>query len=315
MSIRAFAAPPLIRFRRPLRAGRLFAILDATSFANLPTTLQASGLPHASLFGGDDAVLLEGEAPYICALPGTQARAVRDLLQSARHPHAGFIIESGADMDTLRRHYKNWLTVTLEEGQDMALFRFYDARILLAFTATLTGTDANAFMGSVDRLVAVSPDHVVELTLGSTLPGISSARYLKGMPYAISPAQTEALTLVTDEVFRGRAKRFLRSVFWEQAEDLPEPTLDTLVAGAISDCGRLGVCREGDVIKMLVTRLLRPDLVEDDAYWDAVIDQRPNPNQRAGAFIGEIAHDMPDKEKQIFYAQLNYWWDFEKDET
>ncbi|MEL7090399.1 MAG: DUF4123 domain-containing protein [Pseudomonadota bacterium] len=314
MSINQTPLPTVFGLRKPLRDGRLFALLDATSFAGLAQALAGSGMDHASLFRGDDAVLLEHEAPYICALDGTQPRAVRDLIASALYRHAGFLIESDEDIDTLRRHYKNWLTVRLEETQEMVLFRFYDARILLAFVGTLSTTEAAAFIGPSTQLVALSETgQATALSLPGQQPGIPSARFLKGSPYLITTQQSDAFTEVTDTVFRKRAKAYLRTVFPDQAADLPEEDMDELVAGAVADCDRLGVCREADVISMAIARLLRPDLVASDAYWDAVVDQRPNPNQRAGAFIAEIAHGMTPEERETFFARVNFWWDFGKE--
>nr|WP_281502252.1 DUF4123 domain-containing protein [Loktanella sp. F6476L] len=88
-------------------------------------------------------------------LDGAKPKAVRDLLHAAKYPHAGFIIETETAIDDLRRHYASWLNVTIDEGTQMALFRFYDTRILLAFLGTLQATDAAAFWGPSERFYAL----------------------------------------------------------------------------------------------------------------------------------------------------------------
>jgi hypothetical protein len=299
--------------RAPLRGGRLYAILDGTSYTDLAGALAQSGLEYDSLFFGDDAVALAGEAPYICALDPTRATACRDLLQAALYRHAGFLIESDATLDTLRRHWKNWLTAEINEGSDMALFRFYDARILLAFVATLGPVEASAFFGPSNRLVALNALEPVALNLTTVVPASARRGLPKTQVYQVNDNQMAVFSAVTDDVFRTRLKSYLVEMFPEKGKNLKQPELDALIGNAINDCGRLGVCREGDVVAMAVARLLRPELVADEAYWEAVLKQRPNPNQRAGAFLDEIVYEMDREEEQGFFAKMTHWFDYGKE--
>lgn len=311
--IRITPLPHLFRQRFAFRENRLYAILDATAFENLLLTIGKSGLEFESLFSGEDILLLSGEAPYIVALDGTKPKAVRDLLQAAQVHHAGFIIESRATIDDLRRHYASWLNVIIDEGTQMALFRFYDTRILLAFLGTLQATDAAAFWGPSERFYALKAG-VPSVVTRPTLSGPARIATPLEQPYAVNAHQVEMFTQITDQVFRNRLADFLGRVFWEQGETLSQVQRLEIVEQAIEDCAWLEVCREGDVVPMAVLRLVAPDLVADDAYRDAVIEQVPNPNQRVASYLGEVAFHMTAKDKELFYGKVNFWWEFVKGE-
>lgn len=309
--VRVTPLPHLYRQRFPFRANRLFAILDATSFDNLLISIGKSGLEFESLFTGEDALVLSGEAPYIVALDPAKPKAVRDLLQSAKFPHAGFIIETDATIDDLRRHYASWLNVTIEEGTQMALFRFYDTRILFAFLGTLQATDAAAFWGPADRLFALKAG-VPSVITRPTVSGPARVAKPLEQPYAVNAHQIDMFTQITDQVFRNRLADFLGRVFWEQGETLSAAQRLDIVDQAIQDCAWLEVCREGDVVTMAVLRLVKPDLVADMPYRAAVLEQVTNPNQRASTYLGEAAYEMTPSDKELFYGKVNFWWEFVK---
>lgn len=300
--------------RGAVRSGRMFIMLDAAGVDDLSGQLIRAGMMFETLFDGEDALFLSGEAPYLVQVTAKDALAIKRVIQSTRQRHAGFAMLSNVSIDTLRRHWKTWLTANINEGVDMALFRFYDARILVAFLGTLSSTELAAFTGPTERLIVAQANEVVDIrTLPiapeSVLPDVSAGTSI----YQIDSHQMDVFSAVTDGVFRERLDAYLRQVFWETAESMPTDDMAALIDASIADCGRLGVCREGDVVVMAVARVLRPDLVADDAYWAAILEQRPNPNQRAGAFLSEMAFDMPRREQEIFYAKVNYWWDFGKD--
>ena len=304
--------PSLFPLRTPLRAKQLYAILDATSFDNLLGALGKSKLDFDSLFTGEDALLLSGEAPYVVALDPAKPRAVRDLLQAAQTHHAGFVVETSASQDDLRRHFASWLNVAINEGSEMALFRFYDTRILVAFLGTLSATDAAAFWGPADRFYVIhtaKPAVLTQHALGTLAP---TAPLPLAEPYQINTQQLDAMTAVTNDVFRARLADFLLRVFWEQGETKTADERDAIVDAAIADCGRLGACREGDVVAMAIVRLLQPDLVASEAYWTALLAQQPNPNVRANIFLYEVAADMNSNDREMYFVKVNYWNDFGK---
>lgn len=221
------------------------------------------------------------------------------------------VIETDVTIDDLRRHYASWLNVTIDEGTQMALFRFYDTRILLAFLSTLQATAAAAFWVPSERFYALKSG-VPSVITRPTLSGPNRAALPLEKPYAVNAQQIEMFTQITDQVFRNRLADFLGRVFWEQGETLSQAQRLYIVDQAILDCAWLEVCREGDVVSMAVLRLVTPNLVADDAYRDAVIEQVPNPNQRVAAYLGEAAFHMSAQDKELFYGKVGFWWEFVK---
>ncbi len=306
----------LFGLRAAFRAGQLTAVLDATSFPNLLAALGASGLPFESLFDGEDAIMLSGEAPYIVALDPARPQAVRDLLAKASYRHAGFVVQSNASLDDLRRHFSAQLHVILNTGHDMALFRFYDTRILLAFLGTLGAGEAAAFWGPVDRAYVALETGVAQvnmpvLTSGPDLPAGATPPVLR----QINDTQLEQFSMVTDTVFRARLAAYLRANWGADLGQRNDAGVADLIGDAISDCTRLEVCREMDVVIMSIARMRVPELVGSDEFWRILLEQRPNPNSRAGTFLSAMMLDMEPEQKNAFYQQVNSWWTFEAQEA
>ncbi len=307
----------LFGLRRAFRAGQLYAVLDATGYQNLLASLGTSGLPFESLFSGEDAIMLSGEAPYVVALDPARPRAVRDVIQKAANHHAGFVAQSDASLDDLRRHFAGQLHVTINEGQDMALFRFYDTRILLAFLGTLTGSEVAAFWGPVDQAYVAGRAGASRLSM-PLLPDMGDQTRTEAVGairppdlHHINSNQMEQFSKVTDRVFRARLEAYLAT---EWADDLGGRTsedLQELIGTSIGDCPRLEVCREMDIVILSIARLRVPELVNSDEFWRILLEQKPNPNQRAGTFLSAMMLDMEPADKNVFYQRVNGWWSFE----
>ncbi len=300
----------MFALRSPFRAGRLHAILDATSYEGLLQALGRSQLDFDSLFSGDDALMLSGEAPYIATLDNSRPKAVRDLLQAARYRYAGFIVESDAGRDDLRRHFAAKLYAIINEGQDMALFRFYDTRILLAFLGTLNAAEAAAFWGPVHQTYLIRSDGPIQIDV-PRVPGVSPPLATPLPPMRAD--QMIVLATVTDHAFRDRLAAYLGDTWTDDVTRIGRDELPQIVDSAIADCPRLEVCREMDIVIMAIARLRVPDLVQSDEFWRLVIADRPNPNQRAGVFLSTMMLNMDRDQKLDFYRRVNGWWDYGKD--
>lgn len=101
----------------------------------------------------------------------------------------------------------------------MALFRFYDTRILLAFLGTLQATDAAAFWGPSERFYVLKSG-APSVVARPTMSGPNRMAVPLEQPYAINAEQVEMVTQVTDQVFRNRLADFLGQVFVEQGAAL-----------------------------------------------------------------------------------------------
>ena len=173
-------------------------------------------------------------------------------------------------------------------------------------------TDAQAFWGPVERLYVVQGGAPSIVSRPAGLPQQDATPTpLPGL-YTIDARQADAMARITDTVFRDRLSSYLRDVWREETGPFEGDALQSLIADAIGDCTRLGVCGEMDVVIMAIARLRIPDMVASDEFWQAVIEQRPNPNQRSGAFLGRMIVGFDDEQTIEFYQRLNGWWQFEK---
>ncbi len=210
----------------------------------------------------------------------------------------------------------------------MALFRFFGSRILAAFLATLGPADAASFFGPAKRLITLQgsramvwqrpaaaalaaslPAGDTGATAATTTPRLGRIGLPPGEFYQISEDQVQAMSAVTEDVFRKRLVTYLTTVFTEETAGMSPKDLLMLVDAAIQDCARLGSMRENDVVNMAITRLVSPDLIEDQDYWETVIEQRPNPKTRSGTFLAEVGFSYERGEAcDAFYYQTQQWY-------
>ena len=270
--------PSLFAYRKPLRHEALFALLDATAFEHLGATLKHAELDYISLFSNDDAVLLENEAPYLVALTRQTSAQWKPILRYAQRKNAGIALAAKSDLQTLRRHWKKWLSVTLPEQEKPVLFRFYDPRVLFAFIATLSPAEGAAFFGPVSDIGGFPQEQMTLISRTAANHNVAPRAFTAGSLYAITPTQIEALEEVVSDTFKERLKRYLRIVWWQYAEDLPEAELNEIVELGIADAERLGTDATLAVINMTLIRLIDPQLSTDDFYWQQANEHPQLPN-------------------------------------
>lgn len=193
----------------------------------------------------------------------------------------------------------------------MALFRFYDTRILLAFLGILHATDAAAVLGPADRIYALKAG-VPSVVTRPTLSGPVRMTAPPEQPYAVNAHQMDVMGKITDHTFRARLADYLATEFPQNLNGRSTSDLQEIIAQSINDCPRLEVCREMDIVILSIARLRIPETVASDSFWNAVIEQRPNPNQRAGAFLTDMLDGMSRESSIAFYQKVNGWWQFGK---
>lgn len=299
--------PSTYSFRKPFRQDGLFAILDATGFDSLAATLRHSDLEYESLFSGEDAVLLEEEAPFIVALEREKSASWKPILRYAQHRNAGIIVASKEDLGKVRRHWKKWLSVTLPDQEKPVLFRFYDPRILFAFVTTLAPTDAAAFFGPITDIAAFQQDNLQILTPAEEVTDLDPRPLgaLAGGLYAVTPAQMQAMEDVAGQEFRERLKKYLRIVWWEQAEHLPEEELDQIVDKSLEYCERSGRCNDVDVRDFSVLQLTNPEVLNIDDYWRQALNHEVLTQGGASFFLLVATYQISVEGRAIFYYKLN----------
>ena len=281
-----------------------YAILDAAGLPGLQAQLTATDLAFESLHVGDDAVALAHEAPYLVTLDPEAVAVWEPVLTEAFANHAAVLMQSDAVMDDVRRHWRKWLSVEIEEGK-LGMFRFYDPRVMAAFLLTLTPAEVGAFFGPVDQIAVVRGDVLTQFTPSIEAKAVPPLRVPLGQFYPIRPEQTQAMKEVVSEQFKDDLFRFYRKIFEPEVAHLSDDELRGRIEQAIADTQRMGSSREADVIRMAAVRVLRPDIADDEWYWDQVMNHETNNVlMRASLFLAYLKHDMDYDTREEFDARM-----------
>src|SRR2546423_6431987 len=139
----------------------VFAVLDGASGPNLPAGLQQLRAEPACLYRGELEPELAAVAPYLVQLE-PETRLTEYVLTQGWGNHWGIFARSRADLRTLRRHFRTFLTVYDPDGKPM-LFRFYDPRVLRLYLPTCNAQELAVVFGPVETylLEDVDPDNLL----------------------------------------------------------------------------------------------------------------------------------------------------------
>ena len=123
-----------------------YAVLDGASVPDLLDQLYGEEPPEfLCLYRGELQPDMAEVAPYLVQLKaGTPFSEW--LLQHCWGNHWGIFVTSHDDIDTVRRHFRNFLMVRNPEGQQV-YFRFYDPRVLRIFLPTCNAEQAKTMFG------------------------------------------------------------------------------------------------------------------------------------------------------------------------
>ncbi len=309
--VRSYVSP--FSLRRPIREGRLFALLDATGFDDLPGTCRALGLVPESLYGGESQIEFQQEAPYMLRLDQRTMQNWKRLIRRALARDAGLAAVTDQPQHRARLHWKKWLSVILPDGRT-AVFRFYDARILVAFLGTLSAADAQEFFGPYDALYvlpATGADLLRHEYAGGAPEG-RPAKLGKGRLYRVSDAQVEAMAVVVDDEYRDRMRRYLRTIWAPETRGKSDAQLDTLIDDAASVGAEIGDMRLGAMTGLVVMQLVAPELLSPDRLQKVIADPGVSRKQRAGMLMAPLAvrYDIPDRLEFMGKIQAFTQYDF-----
>lgn len=141
--------------RKLAAEGRLWTILDACDELAVPPKVSELGPERAmSLYRGSAEHEKWDVAPYLARADEKLVEWISETLWT--RPWGIFAV-SDADLKTLRRHFRRFLTVQEPDGEAV-LFRYYDPRILAAFLPACNEEELAAFFGPVKAYAAGNPD-------------------------------------------------------------------------------------------------------------------------------------------------------------
>ena len=138
-----------------MNEGVNYGLLDAARDPGVREFILQNAPDAESLYAGLDETLVD-VAPYLVPLT---AERIDALMPLAWGNSWGVFVKSGAGIDDLRRHFRRFLMVQLEDGEEV-YFRFYDPRVLRVFMPTCNETEWDAFFGPVDRFMVEDADPV-----------------------------------------------------------------------------------------------------------------------------------------------------------
>lgn len=132
--------------------GAIFAVLDGASVPGLLQKLADHEPEHECLYQGELKPDMAEVAPYVVKLD-SDSPFTDWVLDKGWGNHWGVFAEigaeTGADLISLRKHFRTFLKVHDSEGKPL-LFRYYDPRVLRTYLPTCSGEELRTMFGPVD---------------------------------------------------------------------------------------------------------------------------------------------------------------------
>jgi hypothetical protein len=136
----------------------VFAVLDGASVPDLLAQLHEHQPDHVCLYRGELEPGLAEAAPYLIQLK-PNFEFSNWLIENGQGKHWGIFAQSYADLRTLRRHFRSFLTVHDERGRPL-LFRYYDPRVMRKYLPTCNAKELALVFGSVESYLVEDEDAV-----------------------------------------------------------------------------------------------------------------------------------------------------------
>ena len=124
-----------------------YAILDGASVEGLLDQLYKYEPEFECLYRGELQPDLAEVAPYLVKLD-KESVFTDWVIENGWGKHWGVFALTKADLPTLRRHFRRFLTVHNESGEPL-VFRFYDPRVLRVYLPTCNAEELTAMFGPV----------------------------------------------------------------------------------------------------------------------------------------------------------------------
>jgi hypothetical protein len=122
--------------RKEARKEPLYAVLDAARDERILELLREHVEPHRSLYEGAEGETLDEVAPYLVG-PFREDSALLDrLVREGWGKRWGIYCASREPFREVRRHWRRFLMVELDESGERVYFRFYDPAVMVTFMDT-----------------------------------------------------------------------------------------------------------------------------------------------------------------------------------
>ena len=216
----------LDRLRKFSAAGYLYALLDAYETATVPGKAEELGKEKAvCLFIGNAERKYWDLAPYLMLVDESTLDWVWESVSNAP---CGVLVLSKSNLETLRTHFRRFLTVQLPDGESW-YFRYYDPRILKTYLENCQPDELEIFFGPVRGFGIVEPgsDRVLLLhTSAAERPIIESD---VTSAWKIRPEQHHALEQTGWKDLEDRLVVHLMQLFPEHCRHLGPEELRSMI--------------------------------------------------------------------------------------
>lgn len=108
----------------------VYAILDGARDERIVPLLRASVEAHQSLYEGVEGETMDLVAPYLVGPLAPGSALLRRLVLEGAGPGWGIFLASKLPFRELRRHFRRFLMVELEDSGERVYFRYYDPWVL-----------------------------------------------------------------------------------------------------------------------------------------------------------------------------------------
>jgi len=127
--------------------GSVFAILDGAAVGDLLTPLYEHHPNFECLYRGELQPDIAEVVPYLVQLE-PETEFTKWLLDQGWGNHWGIFVFADADLPTMRRHFRRFLTVHDPDGKPL-YFRYYDPRVLRVYLPTCNASELRTGFGPV----------------------------------------------------------------------------------------------------------------------------------------------------------------------
>jgi hypothetical protein len=152
-------------------------LLDACVLRENFDEAKAKSLLYRSLYKGSAAENLADLAPYLFDLSNPYTFG-QWYMENGWGQAWGIMIQSTLPFEETYRHFRKFLLVKTEEGQEL-YFRFYDPRVLRIFLPTCDATQLKEFFGPVDYFICEDEDPAFGLVFSFENGNLKQSRIVK----------------------------------------------------------------------------------------------------------------------------------------
>jgi hypothetical protein len=135
---REASARALATLREEAAREPLYAVLDGARDDRILMHLRASVEPHRSLYEGAEGETFEDVAPYLAGPMQTDSDLLDRLISEGFGRRWGIYCTSREPFREVRRHFRRFLMVEVEETGERVYFRFYDPDVMKTFAEVCT---------------------------------------------------------------------------------------------------------------------------------------------------------------------------------